>query len=63
MSQSSFSFSTNRANFLCFLDACSGYHQIKMKESDQLAASFITPFDMFCYVTMPFVLRNAGATY
>jgi hypothetical protein len=34
-----------------------------MKESDQLASSFITPFGMFCYVTMPFGLRNAGATY
>jgi hypothetical protein len=34
-----------------------------MKESDQLATSFITPFGMFCYVTMLFGLRNAGATY
>jgi hypothetical protein len=34
-----------------------------MKESDQLATLFITPFEMFCYVTMPFGLRNAGATY
>jgi hypothetical protein len=34
-----------------------------MNESDQLATSFITPFGMFCYVTMPFGLRNAGATY
>jgi hypothetical protein len=34
-----------------------------MKESDQLATSFITPFGMFCYVTMPFGLRNAGETY
>jgi hypothetical protein len=34
-----------------------------MKESDQLATSFITSFGMFCYVTMPFGLRNAGATY
>ena len=34
-----------------------------MKESDQLVTSFITPFDMYCYVTMPFGLRNAGATY
>jgi hypothetical protein len=34
-----------------------------MKESDQLATSFITPFGMFYYVAMPFGLRNAGATY
>jgi hypothetical protein len=34
-----------------------------MKESDQLATSFITPLGMYCYVTMPFCLRNAGATY
>ena len=34
-----------------------------MKESDQLTTSFITPFGMYCYVTMPFGLRNTGATY
>jgi hypothetical protein len=34
-----------------------------MKESDQLTTSFITPFGMYCYMTMPFGLRNAGATY
>jgi hypothetical protein len=34
-----------------------------MKESDQLATSFITPFGMFCYVTMLFGLRNASAMY
>jgi hypothetical protein len=34
-----------------------------MKESDQLATSFITPFGMYCYLTMPFGLQNAGATY
>jgi hypothetical protein len=34
-----------------------------MKESNQLATSFIMPFGMYCYVTMPFGLRNAGATY
>jgi hypothetical protein len=34
-----------------------------MKESNQLATSFITPFGMYCYVTMPFGLQNAGATY
>jgi hypothetical protein len=55
--------STAGCELLCFLDAYSGYHQIKMKESDQLATSLITPFGMFCYVTMSFGLRNAGATY
>jgi hypothetical protein len=55
--------SITRCELLCFLDAYSGYHQIKMKESNQLATSFITPFGMYCYVTMPFGLRNAGATY
>jgi hypothetical protein len=34
-----------------------------MKEFDQLVTSFITPFGMFCYVTMPFGLRNVGTTY
>ena len=34
-----------------------------MKEFDQLTTSFITPFGLFCYVTMPFGLKNVGATY
>jgi hypothetical protein len=55
--------STAGCETLSFLDAYSSYHQIKMKESDQLATSFITPFGMYCYTTMPFGLRNAGATY
>jgi hypothetical protein len=48
---------------LCFLDAYLGYHQIKMKESDHLATSFITPYGAYCYVTMLFGLKNAGAMY
>jgi hypothetical protein len=35
--------STTGCETLSFLDAYSGYHQIRMKESDQLATSFITP--------------------
>ena len=34
-----------------------------MKESDLLATSFITPFGSYCYVSMPFGLKNAGSTY
>ena len=55
--------STSGCKILSFLDAYSGYHQIVMKESDQLATSFITPYGSYCYVTMPFGLKNAGATY
>jgi len=55
--------STVGCKTLSFVDAYSGYHQIKMKESDQLVTTFITPFGMFCHVTMSFGLKNAGATY
>ena len=55
--------STSGCETLCFLDAYSGYHQIMMKQSDQLATSFIIPFGSFCYVSMPFGLTNIGATY
>ena len=55
--------STSGCETLYFLDAYSRYHQIMMKESDQLETSFITPFGSFCYVTMSFSLKNTGATY
>jgi hypothetical protein len=52
----------SRCEILSLLDVYSGYHQIAMKESDQLATSFITLFGTYCYVTMPFGLKNDGAT-
>ena len=55
--------STSGCEILLFLDAYSGYHQIVMKDSDQLATSFINPYGSYCYVTMPFGLKNASATY
>ena len=55
--------STSGCETLCFLDVYFGYHQIMMKESDQLTTSFITSFESFCYVIMPFGLKNIGATY
>jgi hypothetical protein len=55
--------STVGCETLSFLDAYSGYHQIRTEESDQLATSFITPYGMYCYTTKPFGLRNTGATY
>ena len=55
--------STAGSELLCFLDVYSGYHQIKMRESDQLKIAFTTPYGTFCYITMPFGLKNARATY
>src|SRR3954469_1219835 len=34
-----------------------------MKEEDEEHTSFITPYGVYCYRTMPFRLKNAGATY
>jgi hypothetical protein len=55
--------STADCNLLSFLDCYSGYHQIPLKVEDQIKTSFITLFDAFCYTTMPFRLKSAGATY
>jgi hypothetical protein len=48
---------------LSFLDAYSGYNQIKLKKEDEEKMAFITPYGVFCYQVMPFGLKNAGATY
>jgi hypothetical protein len=48
---------------LSFLDAYSGYNQIKLKKEDEKKIAFITPYGVFCYQVMPFGLKNAGATY
>jgi dsDNA-binding SOS-regulon protein len=55
--------STAGCDLLCFLDCYSGYHQITIKEEDQEKTAFITPFGAYCYMTMSFGLKNAGATY
>jgi len=48
---------------LSILDAYSGYHQVRLRASDQEKTTFITPCGVFCYNVMPFGLKNAGATY
>ncbi|XP_030963402.1 uncharacterized protein LOC115984522 [Quercus lobata] len=53
----------NVVMLLSFMDAFSGYNQIKMDEADQEKTSFITSQGLFCYKVMPFGLKNAGATY
>jgi hypothetical protein len=55
--------STAGSELLCFLDAYSDYHHIRMNESNQLATSFVTLIRAYYYVTMPFELKNARAAY
>jgi hypothetical protein len=55
--------STVGSALLCFLDCYSGYHQIALKVSDQDKTAFITLHGIYCYMTMTFDLKNAGATY
>ena len=55
--------STAGCELLSFLDSYSGYHQIPLKEDDQIKTSFITPFDAYCYTTMSFGLKNTRVTY
>jgi hypothetical protein len=55
--------STTGCTRLSYLDAYSGYSQIKLKKEDKEKTAFITPYGVFCYQVMPFGLKNAGATY
>ena len=54
---------TSGCDRLSFLDAYSGYNQIKLKVGDEEKTAFITPYGVFCYMVMSFGLKNAGATY
>ena len=55
--------STTGQKLLTFMDAFSGYNQIRMAEEDQEKTSFITSQGLYYYKVMPFGLKNARATY
>jgi hypothetical protein len=55
--------STASCELLSFLDAYSGYHQIRLIINDEEKTTFITSFGIFCYTKMTFGLKNGGATY
>ncbi|KAK1646263.1 hypothetical protein QYE76_064068 [Lolium multiflorum] len=46
-----------------FIDKSAAIGKIRLKEEDEAKTAFITPYGVFCYKTMPFGLKNAGATY
>ncbi|GKV30490.1 hypothetical protein SLEP1_g39295 [Rubroshorea leprosula] len=48
---------------LSLLDAYSSYHQVPMAPEDEEKTSFYAGDEIYCYVMMPFGLKNVGATY
>ncbi|GKV27231.1 hypothetical protein SLEP1_g36424 [Rubroshorea leprosula] len=48
---------------LSLLDTYSGYHQVHLALEDEVKTSFYASDEIYCYVMMPFGLKNAGATY
>ena len=55
--------STAGHKLLTFMDAFSGYNQIKMAKEDQEKTAFITSQGLYCSKVMPFGLKTTGATY
>jgi hypothetical protein len=55
--------STSRCDLLFFVDAYSGFHQIKMARNDRKHTTFVTVDGLYCYVVMPYGLLNALPTF
>jgi hypothetical protein len=55
--------STFGCDLLYFLDAYSGFHQIPMSREDEEHTAFITVDGLFCYVSMPYGLKNPLPTF
>ncbi|CAA0805907.1 Unknown protein, partial [Striga hermonthica] len=55
--------STAGCELLRLMDVLQGYHQIPLAREDRKRVSFVTSRETYCYVVMPFGLKNAGATY
>ena len=55
--------STAGCILLSFLDCYLGYHQIALKEEDQIKMALITTYGAYAYKTMSLGLKNASATY
>ena len=53
---------TSSFKIMSFMDAFSGYNQIRMAKEDQEKTTFIIDHGLYCYKVMPFGLKNSGAT-
>jgi hypothetical protein len=54
---------TSGCDLLSFLDAYSSFHQIRMAKEDRRHTAFVTVDGLYCYVVMPYGLRNALPTF
>jgi hypothetical protein len=55
--------STSGCDLLSFLDVYSGFHQIQMSTEDRKHTAFVTVDGLYCYVVMPYGLKNALPTF
>jgi hypothetical protein len=55
--------STFECDLLSFLDAYSGFRQIQMSREDRKHTAFVTVDGLYCYVVMPYGLKNALPTF
>ena len=54
---------TSGHKLLSFMDAFSGYNQIRMAPEDEEKMTFVTDMGLYCYKVMPFGLKNMEATF
>ncbi|XP_057808507.1 uncharacterized protein LOC131022985 [Salvia miltiorrhiza] len=55
--------STSVCALLSMMDAYQGYHQVKMNRGDIAKTAFAVCYGVYGWKSMPFGLKNAGATY
>jgi hypothetical protein len=55
--------STSGCDLLSFLDAYSSFHQIRMAKEDRRHTAFVTVVGLYCYIVMPYGLRNTLPTF
>lgn len=54
---------SSECELLSFMVAHSGYNQVSLAQEDEEKIYFVTDLGTFCFMVMPFGLRNACATF